>query len=157
MRFKRAIALLTVTLFMVVLPGCQRAPGKGDYSFDAAIDNAATNYPIVRIQLASAQLGEVAHNCVIAAGLVEAIRFEHGLPDDAQGRARARQIAKSTKDYRFNFRKPEAQALLKIKWLDETKAKLACQAIEAGRPAMIGDYAPDLYLGDGKGGWIRVS
>lgn len=126
------------------------------YSFEAAVNDASTSYPIVRVVVFDSANGDIQIRCVTALALLNAIEIEHGLKSSYDGPGNARQIALSSPGQLFAFKNQAALDTLTVPWLDKTQSEIACKAIESGQPAIIGDYAPYLYIGNGKGGLTKV-
>ncbi|MFM6932765.1 MAG: hypothetical protein ACKOUT_11035 [Novosphingobium sp.] len=126
------------------------------YSFSAAVNDASTSYPIVRILVLDKAKGKVQVRCVIARALLHAIEIEHDIKPLYDGPGNAREIALSTPVELFSFKKPAALAALNVDWFEPSRSERACAAIASGLPAKIGDYAPWLYVGDGKGGLVKA-
>jgi hypothetical protein len=141
---------------IIVLTSCTQSNVQSQQHFDQAIDNFSTLNPIVKIEFVDLRANTSEHQCVFASMLREAVRLELRLQKDQEGFDRLIQFIKRQPKHRFGFRDAEA-----IETLQAMRSKFdmrkACEIIDLGRPAMIGDYAPYLYAGseDGKG-WTKV-
>lgn len=140
-----------------MLASCSKSvPQAARYSFDSAIDDVSTTYPIVKITTSPPDKYGQFDRCVAVNSLLNAIIIEKDISQSGSREETARAIAKSTPGHHFDFTNPDAIAALNDAFPSKRTAQKACDAINQGRPAQIGDYAPYLYVGDGWGGWIKV-